>query len=176
MVMRPFSTLSRRKWCLISICLVRECCTGFLEILIALVLSHMMGTVLKDIPKSSSCCLSQSTWEQQAAAAMYSASAVERATEFCFFEDHDTRQGPSSCAVPEVLFLSLMCPAQSASVYPTRSNPLFLGYQRHRLVCSFEVSKDPFDCLHVRFHGVCLKASTKAYTEHDIGSTSCEVQ
>ena len=34
-----FSTNSLIKWCLMSICFVLECCTGFLEIFIALVLS-----------------------------------------------------------------------------------------------------------------------------------------
>ena len=36
----------------------------------------------------------QRTCAQQAPAATYSASAVERATEFCFLEDHETRQLP----------------------------------------------------------------------------------
>ena len=36
----PFSTLSRKKWCLISICLVLEWLIGFFERLMALVLSQ----------------------------------------------------------------------------------------------------------------------------------------
>ena len=36
------STCSRRKWCLIGMCLVLECITGFFEILMALLLSHRM--------------------------------------------------------------------------------------------------------------------------------------
>jgi len=39
-----FSTWSLRKWCRISICLVRECKTGFFVRLMALVLSHLIGT------------------------------------------------------------------------------------------------------------------------------------
>jgi len=40
----PFRTWSLMKWCLISICLVLECCIGFLVRLIALVLSQYKGT------------------------------------------------------------------------------------------------------------------------------------
>jgi hypothetical protein len=39
-------------------------------------------------------CLIQSNCAQQWPAAMYSTSAVERATEFCFFESHDTKDLP----------------------------------------------------------------------------------
>jgi hypothetical protein len=48
-------------------------------------------------------------------AAMYSASAVERATEFCLFEAQDTRDLPKNRQVPDVLFLSILHPAQSVS-------------------------------------------------------------
>jgi hypothetical protein len=46
---------------------------------------------------------------------MYSASAVERATEFCFFESQDTKDLPKNWQVPDVLFLLILHPAQSAS-------------------------------------------------------------
>src|ERR1044071_5110282 len=115
-----------------SMCFVRECCTGFLAILMALVLSHFIGTVEREIPKSLSCCFNHRIWEQHEAAATYSASAVEVATEFCFFEAHEIRQGPRNWAVPEVLFLSTRWRARSASVYPTRSKTQFLGYHKQR--------------------------------------------
>ena len=38
-----------------SICLVLEWRTGFLDMLMALVLSHMIGIEPKDIPNSSNC-------------------------------------------------------------------------------------------------------------------------
>jgi hypothetical protein len=41
-------------------------------------------------------CLIQSNCAQQWPAAMYSASAVERATEFCFFEAQDTKDLPKN--------------------------------------------------------------------------------
>jgi hypothetical protein len=53
---------------------------------------------------------------------MYSASAVERATKFCFFEAQDTKDLPKNWQVPDVLFLSILHPAQSASEYPIKSN------------------------------------------------------
>jgi hypothetical protein len=62
---------------------------------------------------------------------MYSASAVERATEFCFFEAHDTRDLPINWQVSDVVFLSILHPTQSASEYPIKSkvDPLGLRYQ-----------------------------------------------
>jgi hypothetical protein len=78
--MFPFSTLSLWKWYLTSICLVLECSTRFLATLIALVLSHMRGTWVHSSPKSLSVYVIQSSWEQQLAAATYSAFVVDWAT------------------------------------------------------------------------------------------------
>jgi hypothetical protein len=64
---------------------------------------------------------------------MYSALAVERATGFCFFEAQDTRDLPRNWQVPDVLFLSILHPAQSASEYPNKSKEDPLGYQRPNL-------------------------------------------
>jgi hypothetical protein len=58
---------------------------------------------------------------------MYSTSAVERATEFCFFEAQDTRDLPKNWQVPDVRFLSILHPAQSASEYPIKSKVDPLG-------------------------------------------------
>jgi hypothetical protein len=58
---------------------------------------------------------------------MYSTSAVDRATKFCFFEAQDTRDLPRNWQVPNVLFLSILHPAQSASEYPIKSNVDPLG-------------------------------------------------
>jgi hypothetical protein len=48
--------------------------------------------------------------EQHCPAATYSATAVDRATEGCFFELHDTRDLPKNWHVPDVLFLSTLHP------------------------------------------------------------------
>jgi hypothetical protein len=56
-------------------------------------------------------CFIQSSCAQQLPAETYSASAVDKATEFCFFEDHEIRDLLRSWQVPEVLFLSILQPA-----------------------------------------------------------------
>ena len=89
-----FSTWSLRKWCRISMCLVLECKTWFFVRLIALVLSHLIGTQPSFKSYSRSCCLVHKIWEQQLPAATYSASAVERATLCCFLLCHEIKQFP----------------------------------------------------------------------------------
>jgi hypothetical protein len=74
----------------------------------ALSFSHKSGTLLNLQPKSLKVSLIQSSWAQQASAATYSASAVERATEFCFLELQDTKDLPRNWQVPDVLFLSTL--------------------------------------------------------------------
>ena len=91
-VIWPFSTWSRMKWWQNSICFVRECCTRFLVIQIALVLSHFIRIPLRSIPRSRSCCAIHKIWEQHAPATMYSALAVDRATEFSFLEYHEINE------------------------------------------------------------------------------------
>jgi hypothetical protein len=53
----------------------------------ALVLSHMRGTLSNLTPKSLMVCTIQRIYEQQLAAATYSASVVDCTTEDCFRED-----------------------------------------------------------------------------------------
>ena len=66
-------------------CLVLECCTGFLVRFIALVLSHLRGILERLRPKSLCCCLIHDICTQHLPAAIYSSSAVERATQAFFF-------------------------------------------------------------------------------------------
>jgi hypothetical protein len=87
-----FSTRSLRKWCLLSTCLIFLWKTGFLATEIALVLSHMWGTLSNLTPKSLIVCTIQRICEQQLGAATYSASVVDCATEDCFQEDQETRE------------------------------------------------------------------------------------
>ena len=110
-MMFPLSTWSLKKWCLTSICLVLEWWTGFLETFIAEVLSHLISKAPRSILKSPSCCFNQRSWEAQAAAAIYSASVVESAIQFCFLDPHDTKQGPRNCAMPLVDLRSTKKPA-----------------------------------------------------------------
>src|SRR5438128_25118 len=90
-----------------SICLVLECCTGLFAIFIVLSLSHKRGTSDITYPKSFRVCrIIQSSSAQQLPATTYSAS-VHRATKFCLLEDHETKDRPKNCQVPDVLFLQL---------------------------------------------------------------------
>jgi hypothetical protein len=75
-------------------CLVLEWFTGLLASLIALSLSHKSGILLNLQPKSLKVDFIQSNCAQQAPAATYSASAVDKATEFYFLELQDTRDQP----------------------------------------------------------------------------------
>jgi hypothetical protein len=82
----------------------------------------MRGILSKITPKSLMVCTIQRICEQQLAAATYSASMVDYATEDCFREDQQMREDLRKWQVPEVLFRSIPQPAKSASEKPTRSS------------------------------------------------------
>lgn len=83
-----FVTYSLRKWNLMGICFVLECITGFVDMFIALVLSQSIGIGSSYFTWiSSNVCFIQITCVQHAAAAMYSASAVDKDTDDCFLLD-----------------------------------------------------------------------------------------
>ena len=90
----PLFTWSFMKWWRISMCFVLECWIWFLVRFIALVLSQSKGTLLIFNPKSACCCLSQRICAQQLPTTMYSASAVERATQACFLLCQEMRLDP----------------------------------------------------------------------------------
>ena len=111
-------------------CLVLECITEFLEMLMALVLSQLIVIgLLYFICRSSKVCFIQMTCVQQDATTMHSASIVEIDVDACFLLDHATRLFPKKNAPPLVIFLSSMLPAQSTSVYVVRLKFLSFGYQ-----------------------------------------------
>ena len=88
-------TCSLRKWNLIGICFVLECITGFLEVLIALVLSQGIGMGSSYFTcMSSKVCFIQRTWVQHATAAMYFSSIVYKDTDGFFLLNQDTKQSP----------------------------------------------------------------------------------
>jgi hypothetical protein len=107
----PFCWWSLRKWCRMSMCLVRLCSIGLSAMRIALSLSHRSGTLLRLYPKSRRVCLIQSSCAQHCPAATYLALAVDRATNVYFFELQNTRDLPRNWHVPDVLFLSTLHPA-----------------------------------------------------------------
>jgi hypothetical protein len=116
--MVPFSTLSLKKWYLTSMCLVLEWSTGFFATLMALVLSQRSGIWVHSSPKSLNVYEIHNSWEQQLAAATYSASVVDWAKLDCLREDHETNEDPRNWQEPEVDFLSTRQIAKSASEKP----------------------------------------------------------
>jgi hypothetical protein len=78
--------------------------------LIALSLSQSNGTFLNLIPKSFKVAFIQSVYAQQLPVDMYSASAVDNAILFCFFDNQEISDLLNSWQVPEVLFHSTLHP------------------------------------------------------------------
>ena len=117
--MAPHCTISRMKWYLISICLDRSWNTGFSVKRIPLWLSQTITVVSSTCPNNSLKSFRNQTVSQQAIlAAMYSASAVLKATDFCFLLIHEIEAEPRLKQHPDVLLRSTTLPAQLASVYP----------------------------------------------------------
>ena len=110
MQMSPFCWWSLMKWWQTSMCFVLACWTRLLVNLIALSLSHSNVTFLNLIPKSLKVAFIQSICAQQLPADMYSASAVDNAILFCFFDGHETSDLPYNWHVTKVLFLSTLHP------------------------------------------------------------------
>jgi hypothetical protein len=129
-VILPFSTLSIRKWYLTSMCLILEWSTGFFATLRAMVLSYWSGTWVYSSPKSLMVYVIQKSWEQQLAAAMYSASIVDWETLDYLRGDQDTKEDPKIWQVPEVEILSNRHPVKSASEKPWRGKEEDAEYQR----------------------------------------------
>ena len=74
------------------------------------------------------------TCAQHALAAIYSALVVDSATEFYFLEDQETSVGPKNWYVLDVLFLSNLHQAKSASAYAISSKFSDFGYHNPRLM------------------------------------------
>ena len=110
-LMSPLFTWSLRKWWRISICFFLECWIGFYAIFTALSLSHNKRISLNFTPKSRRVCFIHNNWAQQLPAEIYSASAVEKAIEFYFFEDQEIRDLLRNWQPLEVFFLSTLHPA-----------------------------------------------------------------
>ena len=102
-----------RKWYLNSICFVHECCIGFLDKLIALVLSHLRGIWSKLSPKYYKVRFIHKFCAQQLPAVIYYASVVDMATKFCFLLAQDISDDLKKWHVPLVLFLSTLHLAKS---------------------------------------------------------------
>ena len=90
-------------------------------------------------------CVIQTIWAQHTPIFIYSASAVDRATELYFFEFHETKECPRNWQYPYVYFGSTLYPAQYAFEYPMRLKFPFLGYYKLVVLGSCKISKDSFD-------------------------------
>jgi hypothetical protein len=116
--MSPTATFSRTKWISSSICFVRLWCTGFLLMYMVDTLSQK--TIVADESGQPSSPRRERSHEHSATAfatPWYSASALERETVVCRFEDHETRASPRKMQNPEVERLVSGHPARSASEY-----------------------------------------------------------
>ena len=92
----PSLVKSRKKWNFTSICLLLPCMIGFFDSFMAELLSQKMVVhLLWKCPSFSRTRLNQTPWHAQYAAAMNSASVVDRVTISCFFEDQETGPVPS---------------------------------------------------------------------------------
>ena len=132
---------------IISICLVLERCTRFFYILIALVLSHLIGTYSKDNSKSLSVCFIQRICAQHTPTAMYLTSTVDKATEFYFLLWHETSECPRKWRVSLVLFLSTLPPSNSTSENPINSKLSLLGYHKPMSIVPFKYLRIHFTAL-----------------------------
>ena len=166
MQMSPFCW-SLMKWWRTSICFVLECWTGLLVSFMALSLSHSNDTCLNLIPKSFKVVFIESNWAQQLSAKMYSASMVESATLFCFFDDQDTSDFSNNWHVPDVLSLNFA----SCIIEVWISNQLkscSFGIPQSNILCMLQVPQYSFGCLQMALSWWDLKSSTYAYTKHHI--------
>jgi len=117
---------------------VFECITIFLEILIALVLSHSIeiGKLYSTLVYFNAFFI-QRICVKNDVAKMYYASVVDKDIEYCFFLSQYTKQFPKNNAPPLVLFLSSTLPTQYASVYIVRVNYSPFGYHSPKFIVPF---------------------------------------
>jgi hypothetical protein len=125
-----------------GMCFNFECSIGFLERLIALVLSQwiMVGSS-NVILISCRVCFIHSTCVQHSAAAIYSALVLDKEIEDCFLLIQATSDSPKRNALPLVLFLSSILPAQSTYEYDFNVNESLLGYQKPKSMVPFKYMK-----------------------------------
>ena len=97
---------------------------------------------------------------------IYSASAVDKATEFCFLLNQETRERPSKWQPPEVLLRSTRLPAKSEFEYPKRSKLAPLGYHKPMLGVCLRYRRILFTAERCDSFGLAWK---RAHTKHYIG-------
>jgi len=114
----PRCTISRIKWCLISMCLERSWNTGFSGRRIPLWLSQKITVVSSTCSNSSLKSFYNLIASQQAIlATMYSTLALLREIDFCFLLIQEIEADPNEKQHQDMLLRSTTLSAQSASVY-----------------------------------------------------------
>jgi hypothetical protein len=127
--MSPSSTTYLIKWYLVRICLLRSWNTLFFiraNADLLLTFNSIPSTVV--LLKSPSSQPSHTPWHAATVATMYSASQVERATTFFFWDCQLIRFLPWKKATPVVLLLVSMSLSISLSQYPTSFHYVSLLY------------------------------------------------
>jgi len=105
-------TNSRRKWNLISMCLLLLWRTGFLKSFMLELLSHRIVVHFSCTqPSFSKTLLNQTHWQTYKVATMYSTLVVDKLTTSYFLDDHDTAPELSMNTHPVVLLRSSTSPA-----------------------------------------------------------------
>ena len=88
------SICSIRKWYLIGICLVFECMTRFLEIIMAILLSQIISKVWGQVIwMYYNVCIIHRCCVKQYATTTYSASTIDKVMELFFLLNRETKQG-----------------------------------------------------------------------------------
>lgn len=123
--------------------LARECKTGFLFKLIALVLSKYMGAFLRFTPKTFKVCFCERICTQLLLTAMHSAFAFDKTVEFSFLLNHEIIHCSRNRHVPLEFFLPVRHPAKLPSEYPSNKF-LYLGFYKLRISGAFKISKKAF--------------------------------
>ena len=136
--MSLFCAWSLRKWYLISICLVLQCCARFFYMLITLILSHLIGTCSKDKPKSLSICFIQRICAQHKLIAMYLVYVFGKTSKFWFLLCHETSECLKKWHMPPVIFLSILQPTKLAFEKPINSKLSLLGYHKPMSIVLFK--------------------------------------
>ncbi|WVZ70665.1 hypothetical protein U9M48_019309 [Paspalum notatum var. saurae] len=121
-----------------------QCKTGFLATEIAEIESTRRGIFPNLRPKSLRVAFIHKSWEQQLAAAMYSASVIDKDTLACLREDQETREVPKSWHELEIDLRSIRQPAWSASENPLREREEPKEYQRPSSGVNFRYLKMRF--------------------------------
>src|SRR3954466_436279 len=107
---------------------------------------------------------------------MYSASAVDRDTQFCFLLNHEIRLLPKKKHPPEVLFsvISTSCPV--CITIPSENGFTPMRVEHSIFTSTIHIFQDPLDLIDMAGFGFCLIPGTYPNSKGNIRSTGCKIQ